>query len=100
MILEKTILTFNHSDYPSERKHQNWRFWPKKFYSDKNLIPHLIDPFFFLLYRSVEKFASLGGLIDELIKVDIKVDDGVFSHVISSLSFCLFMVGDKQFHAY
>ena len=28
-----------------ERKHQNWMFCPKNFYSDKNLIPHLIDPF-------------------------------------------------------
>ena len=29
-----------------ERKHQNWWFCPQNFYSDKNLIPHLIDSFF------------------------------------------------------
>ena len=51
-------------------------------------------PFFFL-QQSVEKFWPFGVL--KMFKLMVVFFPRV---VISSLSFCLFMVGDKQFHAY
>ena len=101
VILVKTIATFNHSDNPSPwEKTSELDVLPQKLLLRQEFDSTFDWSLFVLIYQSLEKLASLGLSFDELIKEDIKVDDGAFAHVISSLWFCLFMVGDKQFHAY